>query len=117
MRKKVFIQSLRWFLPILFITFISGKVFFIHSHLENDSIVVHSHPFNKSDNTTHNHTAKEIIAIELHTHGHSTDVIVPHIEINSPLQCLVHHNYSFEYKIHLAEETNSNLLRAPPFHL
>lgn len=109
-------QSLKWFLPILFITFISGKVFFIHNHLENDLIVVHSHPFNKSDNTAHNHTAKEIIAIELHTHGYSTDAIVPHIEINSPLQCLVHHNYSFEYKIHIAEETNSNLLRAPPFH-
>ena len=92
-------------------------MFFTHSHLLDDSIVVHSHPFKKSDNTTHNHTSKELIAIEFHTHGFSTDAIVPHFEINSPLQYLVLHDYSFEDKILFEEEVNTNLLRAPPFHL
>lgn len=116
MRKKVFIQYLKWFLPLLFITFINGKIFFTHSHLENDLIVVHSHPFNKSEKTTHNHTSKELISIELQTHGFSTDAIVPHIEINSPLQYLVHHDYSYDDKVSYTQETNTNLLRAPPLY-
>ncbi len=115
MKKKIFIQPLKWFLPFLFILFINGKIFFTHSHLIDDSIVVHSHPFDKSENTTHNHTTKEIVAIEFHTHGHSTTAIVPYIEINSPLQYLVHHNYSYEDTIHFTQKVNSNLLRAPPF--
>lgn len=114
MRKKVFVQSLKWFLPLLFITFINGKALFIHSHLEENSFVVHSHPYDKSENTTHEHTTKEIVAIELHTHSHSTTAIVSYIEINSPLQYLVHHNYSYEDTILFREEVNSNLLRAPP---
>ena len=90
-------------------------MFFTHSHIEEDSIVVHSHPFKKSENTKHNHTTKEIIAIEIHTHGFSTDAIVPHIEINSPLQYLVQKNYCCKDRIVFAQEITSNPLRAPPF--
>lgn len=114
MKKKILIQSIKWFLPLLFITFISGKFFFTHSHAIDDSIVVHSHPFSKSENTTHSHTTNELIAIEFHTHGHSTTAIVPHIEISSPFQNLAHHDYSYDDKIDFAQKTNTLLLRAPP---
>ena len=116
MRKKFFIQSLKWFLPFLFITFINGKMFFTHSHLIDDSIIVHSHPFNKSENTSHEHTTKELIAIEFHTHGYSTDTIVPTIEINSPARLLAHNYYSYENRILYLQETNTTLLRAPPLY-
>lgn len=89
-------------------------MFFTHSHLIDDSIVVHSHPFDKSEGASHNHTTKELIAIEFHTHGHSTASIIPHIEINSPLQYLVHHDYSYDNKIDFTQNTNTFLLRAPP---
>ncbi len=115
MRKKVFIQFLKWFLSLLFITFINGKVLFIHSHLEENSFVVHSHPFDKGENKTHEHTTKEIVAIELHTNGNSTTAIIPYLEINSPLQYLSHHNYSYKDTIIFTQKVNSNLLRAPPF--
>lgn len=114
MKKRILIKSLKWFLPLLFITFINGKIFFTHSHSIDDSFVVHSHPFNKGENTTHNHTTKELIAIEFHTHGHSTTAIVPHIEINSPLQYLSLYDYSYDDKIDFAQKTNTFLLRAPP---
>lgn len=116
MRKKVFIESLKWFLPILFITFINGKALFVHSHLEQDSFVVHSHPFDKGETTSHEHTTKEILAIELHTHGISTTAILPYIEINTPLQYLVHHNYFYRESVYLKQKVNSNPLRAPPFN-
>ncbi|MFA5657621.1 MAG: hypothetical protein WDA37_12845 [Dysgonamonadaceae bacterium] len=116
MRQKSLIQSIKWLLPLLFIFFINGKIFFTHNHLENNSIVVHSHPFKKGEKTTHNHTPKELIAIEFHTHGYSTDTIVSHIEINSPFFTLVQHDYIRQDKIFLSEKINSKLLRAPPHH-
>ena len=115
MKKRILIQTLKWFLPLLFITFINGEIFFTHSHSINDSFVVHSHPFSKSENTTHSHTTNELIAIEFHTHGHSTTAIIPHIEINSPFQYLDHHVYSYDDKIDFAQNTNTFFLRAPPF--
>lgn len=115
MKKTIFIQYLKWFLFFLFVTFINGKTLFIHSHLGKDSFVIHSHPFDKSENTTHEHTTKELVAIELHTHGHSTDAIIANLEINSPLKYLAHQNHFYEDTIHFVQKFNSNLLRAPPF--
>ena len=115
MRKKVFIQIQRWFLPLLFITFINGKIFFTHTHLIGDSIVVHSHPFKKSESKTHSHTTKEFIAIEHLYNGFSTDSIIPHLEINSPLLAIVLQELILTDKIFLSQENHSFLLRAPPF--
>ena len=103
-------------LPLLFITFINGKIFFTHSHIFDDSIVVHSHPFQKSESKTHNHTTKELIAIEFHTHGYSTDAIVSHIEINCPILLLVHHDYCYDDKTFFSQDIYTNPLRAPPFN-
>lgn len=89
-------------------------MFFIHSHFEDDLIVVHSHPFNKNEKTTHNHTPKEFIAIEFHTQGLSTDSIVPDTEIDSPLQYLVQKNHSRKHRIVYTQKVTSNPLRAPP---
>lgn len=116
MRKNIYSQSLKWFLPLLFITFINGKTFFTHTHLIGDSIVVHSHPFKKKESKTHSHTTKEFIAIEHHTHGFSTDAIIPHLEINSPFFAIALHDYIRRDKIFLSEENHSVLLRAPPTH-
>ena len=115
MREKSLVQSIKWLLPLLFIFFINGKIFFTHSHHENDSIVVHSHPFKKGEKTTHNHTAKEILAIEFHTDGYTTDTIISHIEINSPFFAIVLHDFLRREKIFLSQENHSVLLRAPPY--
>ena len=98
MRKKVLHQSIKWLLPLLFIFFINGKAFFTHTHFIGDIIVVHSHPFKKSDTTNHNHTSKELVAIEYLTHSYSTDTIIPQIEI----------------KIFFPDENDNIFLRGPP---
>lgn len=116
MRKKVLIQLLKWVLPLLFITFINGKSLFIHSHLEKGILVVHSHPFDKNEASTHEHTTKELIAIEFHTHGYSTTNIVPFVDIKSPLKYINCHNYTNEETTHFTEKATSNLLRAPPIN-
>lgn len=115
MRKKIFTLILKWFLPLLFITFINGKSLFIHSHSVEGSFVIHSHPFDKSETNTHEHTTKELIAIEFHTHGYSTDAIIPYVEISTPVQYLVPHNYSYDDRVDFSQNTNTKNLRAPPF--
>ncbi len=114
MREKVLHQSIIWLLPLLFIFFINGKAFFTHTHYIDDTIVVHSHPFKKSDTSTHSHTSKEILAIEYITHGYSTDAIVPHIEIKTPFFNLSVDDNIRRDKMFFSEENLSILLRAPP---
>lgn len=36
---------MKWFLPLLFITYLGGITLFTHSHVVNGVIIVHSHPF------------------------------------------------------------------------
>ena len=115
MREKSLVQTIKCLLPILFIFFINGKIFFTHTHFENDSIVVHSHPFKKGEKTTHHHTAKELLAIEFHTDGYSTDTIISHIEINSPFFAIGLRDFIRRDKIFLSEEDHNFLLRAPPY--
>ena len=114
MRRKVIHQSIKWLLPLLFIFFINGKTFFTHTHFIDETIVVHSHPFKKSEKTAHNHTAKEILAIQYHTHGYSTDAILPHVEINSPFFTLKVNDYIRRDKIFFFFFFYNIILRAPP---
>ena len=114
MKRKVLHKSIKWLLPLLFIFFINGKTFFTHTHLIDDTIVVHSHPFKKSEKTTHHHTSKELIAIEYHSHGYSTDSVVTHIEIKTPFFTIAVNDYIQRDKTCLSEENNNILLRAPP---
>lgn len=114
-RKKAFIHIIKWFLPLLFILFINGKALFTHAHVIDDIVVVHTHPFKKSEKSTHNHTTKELIAIEFHTDGHSTDVVIENVEINSPLSIVDEHKFTRKDNFFSSKENNNVLLRAPPF--
>lgn len=114
MRKKVLHQSIKWLLPLLFIFFINGKAFFTHTHFIGDIIVVHSHPFKKSDTTNHNHTSKELVAIEYLTHSYSTDTIIPQIEIDSPYFSLIGNEFTRKDKIFFPDENDNIFLRGPP---
>lgn len=114
-KKEIFIHFIRWFLPLLFIFFINGKSFFTHTHIVDDIVVIHSHPFKKSEKTTHNHTTKEFVAIEFHTHGHFTDVTIHQVEIKSPLSNIAKAEYIRKENLFSSEENRNVLLRAPPY--
>ena len=38
---------MKWFLPVLFISYMAGITLFTHSHVVNGVTIVHSHPFKK----------------------------------------------------------------------
>ncbi|MBB4045444.1 hypothetical protein GGR06_003258 [Bacteroides reticulotermitis] len=56
--KRLLLQSMRYFLPILFVSYMASITFFGHVHVVNGVVVVHSHPFKKSAN--HQHSTVEL---------------------------------------------------------
>lgn len=57
---------MRWFLPVLFISYMAGITPFTHSHVVNGVTIVHSHPFKKD--SPHSHTTVEFQLIHLLNH-------------------------------------------------
>jgi hypothetical protein len=44
---------MKWFLPVLFISYMAGITLFTHSHVVNGVTIVHSHPFKKGGEHSH----------------------------------------------------------------
>ena len=57
--KRLYLSILKWFLPVLFISYMAGITLFTHSHVVNGVIVVHSHPFKAG----HTHTDTQLETI------------------------------------------------------
>ena len=62
---------MKWFLPVLFISYMAGITLFTHSHVVNGVTIVHSHPFKKG--SEHSHTTVEFQLIHLLNHVLVTD--------------------------------------------
>ena len=74
--KRLYLSILKWFLPVLFISYMAGITLFTHSHVVNGVTIVHSHPFKKG--TKHEHTSVEFQLIHFLTHVQTTDAgIIP----------------------------------------
>lgn len=57
------LDILKWFLPVLFVSYMGGITLFTHSHVVNGVTIVHSHPFKKG--SEHGHTTTEVQLIHL----------------------------------------------------
>lgn len=64
--KQGCLKIMRWFLPVLFISYMAGITLFTHSHVVNGVTIVHSHPFKKD--SPHSHTTVEFQLIHLLNH-------------------------------------------------
>ena len=69
--KQLYLNILKWFLPVLFISYMAGITLFTHSHVVNGVTIVHSHPFKKG--SEHSHTTVEFQLIHLLNHVLTTD--------------------------------------------
>ena len=68
--KQGCLKIMRWFLPVLFISYMAGITLFTHSHVVNGVTIVHSHPFKKD--SPHSHTTVEFQLIHLLSHVATT---------------------------------------------
>ncbi len=64
--KRLYLYTMKCFLPVLFILYMAGITLFTHSHVVNGVTIVHSHPFKKTAN--HSHTTVEFLLIHHLSH-------------------------------------------------
>lgn len=57
---------MRYFLPILFVSYLASITLFTHVHVVNGVTIVHSHPFKKG--TAHEHTTVELLLVHFLSH-------------------------------------------------
>lgn len=56
--RETMVKYIKWWLPVLFITYYSSVSLFTHVHIEYGTTIVHAHPFKKTaDGTSHHHTS------------------------------------------------------------
>ena len=56
--KRLLLNITRYFLPILFVSYLVSFTFFAHVHVVNGVTIVHSHPFKKG--AAHKHSTVEL---------------------------------------------------------
>ena len=56
--KRLLLNITRYFLPILFVSYLVSFTFFAHVHVVNGVTIVHSHPFKKG--AAHKHPTVEL---------------------------------------------------------
>ena len=115
--KQIYLNIMKWFLPVLFISYMAGITLFTHSHVVNGVTIVHSHPFERAaDGTYHHHSSlSEIQLFHLLTTVHVQDGAIHSLL----LQIYVTPNYKIidnpVYPDYLVPVLGKLSLRAPPF--
>ena len=69
--KRLYLNIMKWLLPVLFISYMAGITLFTHSHVVNGVTIVHSHPFKKG--AEHSHTTVEFQLIHFLNHFQTID--------------------------------------------
>ncbi len=64
--KRLLLNIARYFLPILFVSYLVSFTFFTHVHVVNGVTIVHSHPFKKG--AAHEHSTVELLQIHFLSH-------------------------------------------------
>ena len=115
--KRLLLNITRYFLPILFVSYLVSLTFFAHVHVVNGVTIVHSHPFKKTaDGICHHHSSlSEIQLFHLLTTVHVQDGAIHSLL----LQICVTPNYKIidnpVYPDYLIPVLGKLSLRAPPF--
>ena len=84
--KQIYLNIMKWFLPVLFISYMAGITLFTHSHVVNGVTIVHSHPFKKGGE--HSHTTVEFQLIHILDHTLVTDNGLTPLFVTSVLSLL-----------------------------
>ena len=64
--KRLLLNITRYFLPILFVSYLVSLTFFAHVHVVNGVTIVHSHPFKKG--AAHKHSTVELLLVHFLSH-------------------------------------------------
>lgn len=116
MRQKIS-QYINWLLPVLFILYYSNIAVFLHTHIEGDEIIMHSHPFSKScEGAAHHHRSlEEVLSIHNLSSIHASDGAVHALQLTPFASELKEIILNPLYSNHFISFAGARFLRAPPF--
>ena len=104
---------MKWFLPVLFISYMAGITLFTHSHVVNGVTIVHSHPFKKGGE--HSHTTVEFQLIHILDHTLVTDNGLTPLFVTSVLSPFLSERL-LSFSLHHVEAGRSSLETAVASH-
>lgn len=102
---------MRFFLPLLFITYLGSITLFNHSHVVNGVIIVHSHPFKGS----HEHTEAQLETV-LFLSSFISSFLSVLITVLTTVFLLCVLKAPFAERIKQMKVLGGIRLRAPPFY-
>jgi len=104
----------KWFLLVLFASYVTGILFFTHTHVINRITYIHSHPFKTDGKAQHTHTENQLFLLAHFYHTPITSDIIPNFDL-SGLSKSSFINYTILYEgLHPVKNQTPTLLRAPP---
>ena len=96
-------------LTIIFIGYVGNNTFFMHTHTENNRVIVHAHPYGES---THTHSSASFHTISLLNHFLATATAVLTVAMACMYLISIFRN---QIIVRIKEKTQNNIsLRAPP---
>ena len=109
-------KYLRFFLPLLFLTYYSSVSFFTHVHIEQGTTIVHAHPFAASDGGAgHQHgSLAEIQLFHLLSPIVAADGAIHPLQLYYEATQVAELSESPVYPTHLQAIVGRLYLRAPP---
>lgn len=104
----------RLFLPLLFVGYLGVTIYYTHIHIENYTVYVHTHPYEKDEPVEHSHNNENMVALDLMAHTPFSENVVFAYDFTA-MQPLQIHNWQTKPTRHSQADCYQNAsLRAPP---
>lgn len=104
----------KWFLLVLFASYVTGISFFTHTHVINRITYIHSHPYKMDEKAQHTHTENQLFLLAHFFHTPITSDIIPDFDLSDPSEpSFIDYPILYEGS-HPVKNQSSTLLRAPP---
>ena len=103
-----------WLLILLFATYASSNALFIHIHIVDDVIYVHSHPYHTGETDSHDHTSEQLVLLDFHNQTSYDNHLFAHSDqiIHRPFEAIIYTDIHVEPCDN--QGLNNHPLRAPP---
>lgn len=110
MLRRRAVRIVNYLLLVMYLGYFTGTTIFIHSHLFQNRIIVHSHPYT---NSQHGHSESELLVLDQLQDRTSTEAVYFSMPMNVQLPCVALVAV-VPLKLVLACDVVASLLRAPP---
>ncbi len=104
------LRMVNYLLLVMYLGYFTGTTIFIHSHLFQNRIIVHSHPYT---NHQHGHSENELLLLDQLQDRTSTEAVCFSVPLNVQFQCSDIVAIA-PPKLVFAYDVVASLLRAPP---